>query len=64
LGDLVLHWLLLLLALNRGPGANLYNAFQIPVQLRGTIVIVGCICGLAALFGMLGAAAGWFPSTG
>lgn len=61
---LALAVLLGLLAVDRGPGAALYRAYQIPPAVRRTVAIVGAVICLAALFGVIGAAVGWFSHTG
>lgn len=64
LSTLTLLVLLGLPAFDRGPGAVLYRTYEIPAAVRRAIAIVGAVICLGALFGVLGAAAGWFPSTG
>lgn len=61
---LILLVLTALLGFNRGPGAVLYNTYGVPGQLRRAIAIIGIAIGLCALFGIIGAALGWFPSSG
>jgi hypothetical protein len=56
--------LLGLLAVDRGPGAAPYRAHRTPAPVRRTVAIVGAVICLACLFGVIGAAAGWFSSTG
>ena len=64
LAGLALLLVVVLLAVDRGPAARLYRRFEVPSGQRRAIAIVGMVICVGALFGVIGAALGWFSSTG